>query len=115
MNKDGANEPVPDNKSKYEHDYEEEAGAIRRYGSGDITYSSRTGSYMDLRVPEESRRFFVEFTDHGMPVYIVGVTSNPADFNDITKDTYVRMRMGQKEVMLGQWTSPGGVTYRDVI
>lgn len=104
-----------DLEEKYAQEYEEEADAIRQYGSGNITYSRRIGSYVDLGVPEQASRFFAEFTDGGMSVYVVGVTNNPADYNETTKEAYLRMRLQQKEVMLGQWTSPHGVRYRDAI
>jgi len=100
--------------SEYRREYDGGVEAITRHGSGDITYNHRSGSCVDLEKPEERTRFFGEFTKGGLPVYIVAVTNNEGDFNEATRDAYVSMRMAGNEVMLGQWTGPGGRTYRDV-
>ena len=111
--KQGASEQGKEDS--YILDYEAEAEAIKRYGPGDITYSRKLGLCIDLTIPEEKSKFFSKFTDSDLPVYLIGITNNRGDFNDATKEAYVQMRSQQKEVMLGQWMSPHGNTYRDVI
>jgi len=101
--------------SEYRREYDDGVEAITNHGSGNITYNHRNRSCIDLENPEEQIRFFGEFTMDGLPVYIFAVTNNEGDFNEATRDTYVSMRMAGNEVMLGQWTSPGRITCRDVI
>ena len=100
---------------EYNVEYDSGTAAIAQYGSGNTTYSFRIGSCLDLKSREDRNRMFDEFTDSGMPVYIFGVTNNAGNFNESTRETYLRLRMEGKNVMLGQWTSPRGATYRDVV
>ena len=103
------------NVDKYRAEYEEGVRIIAQYGSGNTTYSHKIGSCVNLEKQDEKSRFFDMFTENGMPVYIIGVTNNIDSFDDYTKNVYVQLRSRQKEVMLGQWTGPGGVIYRDVL
>ncbi len=96
-------------------DYHVAVRAIEKYGSGNVSYVPKLQSCVDLAKTEEQDRFFDEFTDGGMPVYIIGITNNERNFNETTRKAYVRLCMEGRAVMLGQWTDPEGVTYRDVI
>ena len=99
---------------KYAKEYDQAVDAITKHGSGNITYNPLTGSYKDFEKPEDVRKVFEEFTDDGMPVYVIGVTNNEGDFDRYTKEAYVILRMDKKDAVLGQWIGPLGATYRDV-
>ena len=98
-----------------EKDYRVQVEAIERYGLGNVSYDPKIRSCVDLAKTEEQDRFFNEFTDGGMPVYIIAITNNEECFNETTMKAYVKLCTEGKIVMLGQWTDPNGSTYKDVI
>ncbi len=99
----------------YDAEYEKGAKAIRQSRLENVTYSHRIGFCIDLKNNKVKRRFFDMFTNNGKPVYIIGITDNAGDFDDYSKAAYVWLRSEQKEAMLGQWTDPRGIRYRDVL
>lgn len=71
---------------------------------------------IDLANKESRARFFNRFASGGQPVYVIGATNNmDGNFNDVTRDTYITLRMKGMRALLGQWTDPDGRRFRDTI
>ena len=111
----------PDLDRKQQHDpheygreYDAGVKSIRQHGSKSVTYHPSIGSCIDLAKPDERDTLFERLTDGGQPVYFISVTNNKKNFDEHTRNEYVRFRKQGAGVMLGQWTDINGITYRDV-
>ncbi len=99
---------------KYGEEYDAGVESIRRHGSGSVTYHPGMGSCIDLANPDEKDALFERLTDGGQPVYLISVTNNRKDFDEESRNEYIRFRKQGADVMLGQWIDINGFTYRDV-
>ena len=80
-----------------------------------VTFEPASGMVIDLTREEDRMMLFDKFAKEGHPVYLIGATNNTGDdFNETTKNAYVALKAGGKNVLLGQWTDPDGRRFRDV-
>ena len=65
---------------------------------------------------EERARFFDSFRKGEQPAYVIGATNNTGgDFDEVTREAYIALRMEGRRALLGQWVDPDGRRFRDTI
>ena len=80
-----------------------------------VTFEPAGGMAIDLTREEDRMMLFDKFAKEGHPVYLIGATNNTGDdFNETTKNAYVALKAGGKNVLPSQWTDPDGRRFRDV-
>ena len=99
------------------------ADAATEYDSGikdfpetdrNITFDPSIGMTMELAREEDRAGFFDRFTKGGQPVYVISATNNTSgDFDEVTRQMYIALRMKGRRALLGQWTDPDGCRFRD--
>ena len=99
------------------------ANAAAEYDSGikdfldtnrNVTFDPGTGMMIELAREEDGAKFFDMFAKGGRPVYVIGATNNTGgDFNEVTREACIALRVEGKRALLGQWTDPDGRRFRD--
>lgn len=87
--------PMVSRPSKVDASAEYDGGVKNFPDTGrNITFDPVTSMTIDLANKESRARFFNRFASGGQPVYVIGATNNmDGNFNDVTRDTYITLRM----------------------
>ena len=96
----------------------EYAKGIRDFPETDrnITFDPVTGMAIGLTGEEERARFFDSFRKGEQPAYVIGAANNTGgDFDEVTREAYIALRMEGRRALLGQWVDPDGRRFRDTI
>jgi len=79
------------------------------------SFSHRMGDTLMTVTDEKTIRQFARiYSIDDKPVYVIGVTNNTDDFNNVTEKEYARLSKNGQEAIMGKWVDDDGVEFNDV-